>query len=365
MKDRLEALIVKYWSHALTAAERKELEQLLLKYPEEWIKMGLIHQSDLALKEQLTTSEKDAITDQVLNQNADLAEEYGSAALKKRSGFPVKRLLGLTLLLAGAGVFLFLIWQRMASEGKGEAVQWRQVTTTNGMKTNLRLSDGTEIWLNAGSSLRYPESFGKSREVYLIGEAYFKVDHQPDRPFIIHTAKMDAKVLGTQLDVRAYPNESFSSTSLISGKVKVILKKDKRHESFYLKPHQKIIYKDHSEPGQSEKAIKALSGKVTKRAIKKISSKVVLEPVKAIDPNTISDIAWRKNILVYENETFSALSKRLSRWYDVQIVLKDSTLAEQRFTGRADNVSLEKLLHILQMLKPFRYTIENDTVIIY
>lgn len=365
MKDRLEALIVKYWSHTLTVSERKELEQLLLKYPEEWIKMGLIHQSDLGLKEVLSTSERDAIADGILDAEAGAGKDHGPAVLKKRSVFPVKRAFRFALLLAGAGVFLFLMWRRMSFEAETDQVQWRQVTTTKGMKTNLRLSDGTEIWLNAGSSLKYPESFGASREVYLVGEAYFKVDHQPDRPFIIHTAKMDAKVLGTRLDVRAYPDEDFSSTSLISGKVKVILKKDQQRESFYLKPHQKIIYKDDPESGSKAPEIKPLPDKVTKRAIKTIASKVVLEPVKAIDPNTISDIAWRKNILVYENETLSSLSKRLSRWYDVQIILKDSTLAQQRFTGRADNVSLDKLLHILQMLKPFRYTVENDTVIIY
>lgn len=356
MKDRLDELIVKYWAQSLNATEQQELEQLLLRHPEEWIKMGLMHQTGFQLKAQLSDAESEAIADKILQKKS----KRTAKAKRRRNRL---RLQGYAFLLAVIGVGLFFLWRQKSINRRAET-DWQQITTTNGMKTNLRLADGTEIWLNAGSSLKYPKSFNKKREVWLSGEAYFKVRHQPEKPFIIHTARMDAKVLGTELNVRAYPDEEFSSTALITGKVKVILKKEKQSESFYLKPHQKIVYNDHPAQIQHLNTIKPISNQKINRHLKKVSSNVVLKPVKEIDRHTIPEIAWRKNILIYENETFASLSKRLSRWYGVQFVLKDSSLAGQRFTGRADNVSLKKLLHILQLLKPFTYTLKNDTVII-
>ena len=358
MKDRLEELLIKYWVKTLTVAERKELEQLLLSSPSEWIKMGVLHQLQFPVQPRLTPEEEVAMADAILSQSHEQAR---SMAKQQRSrAFFV--LLGIAVMVAVAVAGIFLLPFLPAQNA--QPVHWQQVRTADGMKTNLRLADGTEIWLNAGSTLKYPVSFGKMREVYLTGEAYFNVKHQSDRPFVIHTAKLDATVLGTEVDVRVYPDEDFSTAALISGAVKVQLKRDQKQEAFYLKPRQKIIFHDKAEDLQNETSIKPLSNKARHTLPDSGNHQVELKPVKTIDAHTIPEIAWRKNILVYENEKFSDLAKRLSRWYGIPIEVKDSALAQERFTGRADNVTLEKLLHILQMLKPFTYTIGAHEVVI-
>ena len=110
-----------------------------------------------------------------------------------------------------------------------------QISTKNGSKTSLVLPDGTKVWLNSGSQLDYDKNYGnKLREVSLIGEAYFDVVKNPERPFLIHTRKMDIKVIGTAFNVKCYPGEKTTETSLVRGSIEVTLKD--RQEKIMLKP---------------------------------------------------------------------------------------------------------------------------------
>lgn len=121
---------------------------------------------------------------------------------------------------------------------------YKEMTTEMGMKTKKRLSDGSVVWLNAGSRLRYPEKFSSGqREVYLSGEGYFEVKASAGHPFIIHTSKMDIRVLGTEFNVRSYDDEDFAETALIRGAVEVAMKETGNNAPVLLKPNQKIIWK--------------------------------------------------------------------------------------------------------------------------
>src|SRR5450432_4202977 len=116
-----------------------------------------------------------------------------------------------------------------------------EITTHNGSKTHLVMPDGTLVWLNAGSRLSYDRNFGASfREVTLTGEAFFDVARNVERPFVIHTARIDIKVLGTRFNVKSYPTDPTTEATLIRGSIEVSIK-DRPSEKIILKPNEKLV----------------------------------------------------------------------------------------------------------------------------
>jgi ferric-dicitrate binding protein FerR (iron transport regulator) len=355
MNDRLWELLANYYTNRLTPEEKAELERLLLEHPDNWLKSGLMQQIRWELNPMFSSERANKITDRILKGEKENRAKYEGSAFKASRKWIAA--VAIVLLISGIGLGIFMFHNSLK-----KTTGWQQVTTTNGMRSSLRLADGSEVWLNAGSTLRYPEDFNKQkREVYLTGEAYFIIKHDASRPFIVHTADMNIRVLGTEFNVQAYPDEEYSETSLIKGAVEVIVKQDGHNQPIYLKPDQKVIVKNSSDQipdvksREQDHPIKPLS---------KVSMNVILKPLKTISGHIIPETAWRENMLVFEDETLQSLAQRLDRWYGVHITIKDPALAKQRFTGRADNVSLEKLLQILQMIKPFEYSIHGKQVVI-
>lgn len=366
MNDRLGELLTKYWTSQITAREKVELERLLLDHPDHWLKIGLMQQIKWKLTPMLPDEEKERIADKVLKKEGGRPIKKHSPSLKKQKSLPKK-----WEKVAFAASVLGLIaisFSALKNHYLRPEISWEQVTTMDGMRTTLRLSDGTQVWLNAGSVLRYPLSYDEdsmpktTREVYLTGEAYFKVKHEPERPFIIHTSKLDTRVPGTEVDIRAYPDEDFSEITLINGTAEVIIKDQAHPRSIRLSPHQKVVVSNkafpHDDPQTEEKKDRLPYIK------NEVDKNIVLQDVKQIGQNLTRETAWKQNTFLFENETLQTLAKRLERWYGVDIIIQDSTLAKQRFTGKADDVSLEKLLSILQTTKPFNYIVHDKKVII-
>ena len=122
-----------------------------------------------------------------------------------------------------------------------EKVAELAVTTKYGSKTDIQLPDGSKVWLNSGSSLKYDKQFGKElREVVLSGEAFFDVVRNAEKPFIIHTTNMDIKVLGTRFNVKSYANDKQSEASLIHGSIEVFIKKEGL-KKILSEPNHKIV----------------------------------------------------------------------------------------------------------------------------
>jgi transmembrane sensor len=130
--------------------------------------------------------------------------------------------------------------RRLVSE-----IAYHEIIAPNGSKVRLLLSDSTEVWLNSGSRIKYPENFASAqREVFLEGEAFFNVTHDKSSPFFIKTSDLSIKVLGTILNVKSYKNENLIETSLISGQIEIIEFSDEGlvNESTVLLPDQKALY---------------------------------------------------------------------------------------------------------------------------
>jgi ferric-dicitrate binding protein FerR (iron transport regulator) len=236
------------------------------------------------------------------------------------------------------------------------------IVTKNGNRTKIVLPDGSQVWLNAGSSLDYNNStFNKElREVSLNGEAYFDVTKNPEKPFIIHTKKMDIKVLGTVFNVRSYSDEKIAEAALIKGSIEVTLK-DRKDQKIVLKPNEKISISN-EEPKPEKKPEKITSVKTNPVRIPQFE-------VNDLKPNPtyniISEIAWTQNKLFFEDETLEDIGLRMERWFGKKVTIANESLKNIHYTGNYENETLEEVLLSLKLSKSFNFRIGNDNVVIY
>lgn len=207
---------------------------------------------------------------------------------------------------------------------------YNQLEIPRGAEYFLTLSDGTKIWLNSETVLRYPEAFqNKQREVFIEGEAYFQVKHDSLHPFIVYAAQSRIEVLGTEFNVRSYRNETAIATTLVQGSVSLISET------------QNLIL----HPGEQGCVTKA-DGQLTVREV-----------------DTYLYTAWKDSRFVFRNTRMEDLLNTLVRWYDLTIFYQNSDIKNIRFSGdmsRMDN--FQQLLNIIENNERVRFTVNNRTV---
>ncbi len=236
-----------------------------------------------------------------------------------------------------------------------------RIITKNGSKTNLLLPDGTKVWLNAGSSIIYDSSYGKTvREVALTGEGYFDVVKNKDKPFIIHASKINIKVLGTQFNVRSYPTDNTTEASLIRGSIEVTFK-DKPNKKVILKPNEKIVVDNNRNTNDIYSAIQQNNT----RKIREIPGVDIKKLTYEYKTGTIIETSWVENKLIFQDEPFDEIARQLERWYGVSIIFKTNHLKEERLTGSFKNETVLQALEALKFTASFNYSIDNNNVTIY
>jgi transmembrane sensor len=219
------------------------------------------------------------------------------------------------------------------------------------------LPDGTQVWLNAGSKLTYGKDFGTElREVTLSGEAFFDVVKDTAHPFVIHARNIDIRVLGTAFNVKSYPEDKTTETSLIRGRVEINIH-NRPAEKIILQPNEKLIVA--AEPDSIKSSPKPALVSATP------PPRVVLSDVQYDEQESvIVETSWMDNKLIFRDESFADLAVRLERWYGVEFVFTDPKLAALRFTGTFKGESLQVALRALKITGNFDYRIEQNTVII-
>lgn len=232
------------------------------------------------------------------------------------------------------------------------------VKTARGKKTHITLPDGTKVIMNADSRLTFPQNFsGNTREVTLTGEAFFDVTHKAKVPFIIHTNKISIKVLGTEFNVKSYPGDSTTETTLIHGMIEVTLN-DRPDDRIVLKPKEKLIVSN----AASEKLSSEIKPVQKAHAAELLISN--LHYLSATDSTAI-ETSWVSNKLIFQDETFVKLAEELGRKYDVSIEFKNDVIKNYRFTGIFENESITQALDALQLTEKFNYKMNGTTIIIY
>lgn len=371
-QHRFWSLLSKKLSGEAGTADLEELERILIGSPD------LHHHADLltAMWEQQKKNNKVAgeaayMRHIVKHKDEFFVEENQDQSIypypfpeEKQSFFSKKRIIVLACVLGIAlvtgGIFLFTK-KDMVESVAGQSIS--SVVTKNGNRTKIVLPDGSQVWLNAGSNLDYDnENFNKEiREVSLNGEAYFDVTKNADKPFIIHTKKMDIKVIGTAFNIRSYNNEKTAEAALIRGTIEVTLK-DRENQKMILNANEKI-----SVANEEKKEIIAKAG--DKIAVKQNASSVPPIHVANLKPNPviniIPEIAWTENRLFFEDESLEDLAPLLERWFGKPVIVKNESLKKNRYRGNFKNETIEKVLSYLKFSKPFNFKFENDTVVIY
>ena len=264
------------------------------------------------------------------------------------------------LVLTTSAIYLFT-QKKAANRPAEQAIS--SIVTKNGNRTKIVLPDGSQVWLNAGSNLDYNNAvFNKDlREVTLNGEAYFDVTKNAEKPFIIHTKKMDVKVIGTAFNIRSYGDEKTAEASLIRGLIEVSLK-DRKDQKFILKPNEKIsIATDETQQtvARQEKMV------AVKNNTKPIPQIVVNDLKPNPTNNIIPEIAWTQNKLYFEDESLEKIAPMLERWFGNKVEITNVSLKNLRYYGNFENETIEEVLSYLKLSKPFNFKIEHDAVVIY
>lgn len=245
-----------------------------------------------------------------------------------------------------------------------QEVSFFELVTPNGSHTSITLTDGTQIWLNAGSKLRYPNFFkGKERMVFLEGEAFFHVKKDSLHPFIVKTKDINVKALGTSFNVKAYTGEGTVETTLVTGIVEVTNNNNSSgNKGVRLLPNQKITY--------IRKEGKLLLNEKEQQAAKlenianKSDNREKESYLLTRDVNTELYTSWIDNKLVFDSETFESIAFKLERRYGATVIFKNRETKDFRFSGKFPEISIDRVLNALQFASHFNYEIKSDTIII-
>jgi ferric-dicitrate binding protein FerR (iron transport regulator) len=202
-----------------------------------------------------------------------------------------------------------------SSQGK---LAYHTMTTPKGRQFQLQLPDGSKVWLNAASSIRYPVVFtGKGREVEVTGEVYFEISQNPNMPFrVTANGKTEIEVIGTHFNINAYTNEGNIRTTLLEGSVRI-----SDHS-------EKIVLK----PGQQ-----AQSGQAS-------------DPIKIIDDVDVEKVmAWKNGVLNFQDATLEEVMRQLERWYDIDVIYEKGIPKLEFFGKMGRDLTLNEVLRGLQI----------------
>lgn len=227
-----------------------------------------------------------------------------------------------------------LTYNTSESSRKNENVVYNELITPIGGTYQLTLSDQSVVVLNAGSSLRFPVEFEKEkRQVFLSGEAYFKVQHD-GRPFYVTCEAMDVQVLGTSFNISAYEDDAIISTTLVEGSVRV---------SSGDRGNQKVLAPD-------DQAIFEKTG--SEFEIKKVDTSLYT--------------SWVNGKFEFGNENLDVVMRKLSRWYDFEYVFKNNDAKNFHFSARISNdQKISTILEMLEMTTDVRFEVRGRTIEIF
>jgi len=205
-----------------------------------------------------------------------------------------------------------------------------EVIAPAGSRMQLELGDGTKVWLNHGSKLKYPYRFdGKLRKVFLEGEAYFKVAHNAAIPFIVGTGKMDVKATGTAFNVSAYPDDNFVETVLIEGKV-ILYESKSKSEIKELLPNESLKFNSQKRQFNLETG------------------------------NTEKRIGWKDGLLVFKNDPVEDVAKKLARWYNIEVQIDNDKIKKYPFTATFKDETLPQVLELLSLATQVKWKLESS-----
>lgn len=322
-----EQLLNKYLENKCTPEEEQKVLRWYFSFTEE---------DDLPLGEEERSKMLSSVKNKVLSATTGATGNAGTAdrdnvkqrfqGLRSRNSIYMRVA---ALLAVFCSVAFFGIYKHYRS-GK-DTSPYLELRAQAGERKTITLADGTRIWLNNSSVLRYPVKFDQNtREVKLEGEAFFEVAHNAKKPFLIHTTQLKVQVLGTSFNVRSYAADKETAVHVATGKVAVY----NQFNKIMLVNGEQVVYD----------------------RLKHNFTRSVLDP-------EISR-AWQNNTLAFRYETLENICLRLERWYDVKVVIRNEKLLHKRYTLEQHNETLENVMKVL-CAGELSYKIDGRSVTIW
>ena len=317
-----QELLHKYFTETLTAAEK----ELLME--------ELSHNEDLQ-QDFCELKRTDAFVQFTPHQNdiwvgRDQLNKFNTKqSNKEKQTFNWRSFAGYAAAVSLTFIITYLGSTYFNGELKQTEIAYLEFSTPAGQRAKLTLPDSSSVWLNAKSTLRFPNQFAESsREVHLDGEGYFEIKHNPAKPFIVSTSKAHVKVLGTTFNMFAYSAQPYFSTTLIEGKVNVYLPTTP-NEQLTLSPNEIAEIK---------------GGKLV-----------------ASDADNKNSLLWIDGIYAFENMLFMDIVEKLELYYDIKINVKNQQICTDYFNGKfRQRDGIEGVLNTLIRVKHFTYTKDKE-----
>jgi len=359
----LKLLLLEYKENRCTSDDLKKLQEYISnRLNESEIKRNLLDDLEKFRfnENDIQRTDYNGLFGKILSKVNDSAEQTApeSQPGNKQNRIIIKVLkiaaVLIPVFLSGALLSHFIFNQPLGEE----VITYNEISAPYGARSEISLPDGSSVWLNAGSKIRYMNVFNKkNRDIFLEGEAYFKVAKNRQLPFNVRAGNLNIEAIGTEFNVKSYQEENTIETTLVEGKI-IIRQSRERNESglISLEPHQKAVYfkEDNQIRVEDLKAAKA-----NRPELLKLKPGIIYVDEK-IDPEPI--IAWKENRLILKGEELNSLLVKLERKYDVRFIFESDVLKQFRFTGTLENETLTQVLDVIKLSAPIEYELEGKVV---
>lgn len=365
---RIKELIVGYLTGSLTGEEEKELISALGENPEyRHLLSEFLHAWQIASFAQPQNDNLLKLKWNKLKQRIE--SSLLAAKFSLHTFLNDKRAVRIALCGVAAGVLLFITFLVLLPK-RGNKLPERQdlcfsINTPNGTRSEITLSDGTKVWLNAGSILEYSAAYNvNSREVTLNGEAFFQVATNKKKPFVVKASGLNITAYGTAFNVKAYPEDRTITATLVEGKIKVEgVDREQKRFAYVLEPNQNVVIEKDPLPSGKEQ----MTG--TDKTKPAAGHELVIPVYRKIhlneQVNTIAYTSWKDKRWVLEKESLRDLVVSLERRYNIKIHFESKELENLNFTGIIQNETFEQVLKILQLTAPICYELSPGEARIY
>jgi Fe2+-dicitrate sensor, membrane component len=252
-----------------------------------------------------------------------ITEGKKQRSTKKAVLYRVVSVAAVFLLVLGSGLYITHLQRQLPD------TIMQTIRVPAGQRVELTLTDGTNVWLNAGSTFTFPNNFSsEKREVLLDGEGYFQVKKNNKKPFVVNTSSYGIRVLGTEFNVMAYDKSSLFDVSLLSGSVEVF--SDVTHEKIQLQPNKRVYKKN---------------------------DKLETEPIEHFD-----HLLWKEGIISFDDEPVDSMVSQLELYFDIRIFIQNEAFKKKRYTGKfRTKDGVEHILKVFQLKDKFNYIKEDET----
>ncbi len=245
-------------------------------------------------------------------------------------------------------------------------VAYNYIEAPMGSRSQVTLPDGSTVWLNAGSSIKYPSNFNlANRDLTLNGEAFFDVKKQ-DIPFVVYAMDVAFRVLGTEFNLKAYDDDNTIEATLVSGSLKIEdAHLDRaRFREMVLEPNQKAtFYRQQGDMAihqEAEEEEVVVHTPAPAPAAAKPIERIQIMQKSSVD----HEVSWKDGILIFDGEPLVGLVRILERRYDVTFVFEDDRLKEYKYSGTLKDQTLEQVLNAMKLTSPMDYKLDEKTVFI-